>query len=169
VSAEALTWAFRQGGHTHLGEIYIIKPATRFLLVTLADRCNHEGVAWPGYQDLAYRTGYTTRRVMQLMATLIKSGLVEKVERQGERGRQTSNLYVLHFERGVGFHEIGRRVDRVARYNATLPREPMVAQSDDDGAACGQVCAQPVDNSLEHAQEFHPPPKTYAEVKNGSN
>lgn len=153
MSAEALTWAFRQSGHTFNDEWHAIKPNERFLLVALADRANHEGTCWPGYKDLAYRTGYTPRRVMQLIARLVKSGLVEKIERSGQRGRQTSNLYVLHFERGVAFAEVGRRVDRVARYNASLPREPMVAEP---GEACGQPCGQPVDNSQEHSTKFHP-------------
>lgn len=134
LSAEALTWAFRQSGHRFGDEFHDIKPPERFLLVTLADRANHEGVCWPGYTDLAYRTGYTTRRVMQLMTRLLRSGLVEKIERTGQRGRQTSNLYVLHFERGVPMAEIGRRVDRVARYNAGLSREPIVAGEGDPGA-----------------------------------
>ena len=134
MSAEALTWAFRQSGHRHGDEYHEIKPPERFLLVTLADRANHEGTCWPGYSDLAYRTGYTQRRVMQLMARLIRAGLVEKIERTGQRGRQTSNLYVLHLERGVPMAEIGRRVDRVARYNASLSREPIVAGEGNPGA-----------------------------------
>ena len=143
MSAEALTWAFRQSGHRHGDEYHEIKPAARFVLVTLADRANHEGVCWPGYGDLAYRTGYTKRRVMQLIAQLVRSGLIEKIERTGQRGRQTSNLYVLHLERGVPMAEIGRRVDRVARYNASLSREPIVAGEGQPGAVVSEESEAP--------------------------
>jgi len=156
MSAEALTWAFRQSVHRHGGESHTIKPAAKFLLVCLADRANHEGTCWPGYSDLAYRTGYSSRRIMQLMNVLVRSGLVERVERAGQRGRQTSNLYVLHFERGIGFSEIGRRVQRTSEYNASLPREPMSAVDPADDPACVQVCGQPVDNVTRAVQEFHP-------------
>jgi len=145
VSAEALTWAFRQNS---------LKPAERFVLVVLADRANQEGVCWPGYKDIAFRTGYTERRVQQLVGALVRTGLVEKSARTGQRGRQTSNLYILRFERGVGFSEIGRRVHRVAEYNASLPR------SDED---CGQPCGQPEKSEEFQGRKFqgrkksHPP------------
>lgn len=141
-----------------------MKTAERFVLVTLADRANQEGVCWPGYKDIAYRTGYTPRRIMTLIGRLMKAGLVEKVERSGRRGQQTSNLYILHFERGVPMAEVGRRIDRVARYNATLPREPLVAGQQPDG---GQVCGKPVDNSKEVSEEFHPPHDTTKGDQNG--
>lgn len=166
MSAEAITWAFRQSGHRFNDEYHAIKPPQRFLLVTLADRANHEGVCWPGYSDLAYRTGYTQRRVMQLMNQLVRSGLVERVERTGTRGRQTSNLYVLHFERGCGMAEIGRRIDKVARYNASLSREPVAAG---DGDPCGQVCEQPVDNSDPPIPDISSPSNSYLEAKYGHN
>jgi len=147
MSAEALTWAFRQnGGHKFNDAYHVIKPSARFVLVCLADRANHEGACWPSYGDIGYRTGYTKRRVMQLIGQLVKAGLVEVIQRKGQHGRTTSNLYVLHFERGTGMAEIGRRVDRVARYNASLPREPMVAEegaeprqavTEEQGTACG--------------------------------
>ena len=110
------------------------------MLVVLADRANQEGVCWPGYKDIAFRTGYSERRVQQLVAGLVRTGLVEKSERTGQRGRQTSNLYILRLERGVGFSEIGRRVQRVAEYNASLPRSP---------DACGQPCGE-----LSEGEEF---------------
>ncbi len=135
MSAEALTWAFRQ---------HSLRPPERFVLVTLADRANQEGVCWPGYGDLAYRTGYTVRRVQQLMGTLVRSGLVEKVEREGQRGQRRSNLYVLHLERGTGMAEIGRRVERVARFNASLPRDP----------SCEQPGGNPVDFENEGGRNF---------------
>ena len=136
MSAEALTWAFRQNS---------LKPAERFVLVVLADRANQEGVCWPGYKDIAFRTGYTERRVQQLVGALVRTGLVEKSERTGQRGRQTSNLYILRLERGVGFSEIGRRLQRVAEYNASLPR------SDED---CGQPCGELPDSEEFQGRKF---------------
>ena len=165
MSAEALTWAFRQAGHNFLGEAHAMKPAERFVLVCLADRANQEGVAWPGYADIAYRTGYSKRRVITLLARLVSAGLVEKIERSGTRGRQTSNLYGLHFERGVPMAEVGRRIDRVARYNATLPREPVIAGELDgpvDNSA--ESVDKSVDNSESQTQDFHPPLMTADEV-----
>ena len=165
MSAEALTWAFRQGGGHSFGEsIHTIKPPARFVLVTLADRANHEGVCWPGYTDIAYRTGYSVRRVQQLINALVRAGLVERVQRTGQHGRQTSNLYVLHLERGVRFAEIGRRVQRVAEYVASMPREPMVAGDE----ACGQVCGQPVDESNIDDGKFRGRKNTYAAPESDS-
>lgn len=155
VSAEALTWAFRQsGGHFYAGTQHEVRPPARFVLVCLADRANHEGACWPGYVDIGYRTGYSTRRVQQLINALVTAGLVERLARTGHRGQQTSNLYVLHMERGTGAAEIGRRIQRASEYNATLPREPMIADA----------CEQLVDNLCTSPEteygKFHPPPKS---------
>jgi hypothetical protein len=113
LSHDALTWAYRQA---------MLRPSCRFVLVTLADRANHEGVCWPSHADLAERTGYTVRSVLRCLDELVQRGLVERIARQGHSGRATSSLYVLHMERGHGMAAVGARMQLSAEAHARLRR-----------------------------------------------
>lgn len=147
MSVEGVLWAFRQ---------HECKPTERFVLVALGDRANHEGVCWPSYSDLAWRTGYSERRCQQAISTLVRYGLIERVLRRGKSGRQTSSLYVLHYERGTDIGEIGRRLKRVAQHKASLPR----------GNGQGEIYGDmPVDNSHEGDAIFRPVENTKTEQK----
>lgn len=86
MSKPALDWAFRLDHLT---------PPEKLVLVALAKMSNTEGASWPSQATLAEMTGYSRRRVQQILRSLIRHGCVEVIARTAERGRQTSNYYLL--------------------------------------------------------------------------
>jgi hypothetical protein len=89
VSFPAFVWA-----SSHLPTAGL-PPSERLTLLVLADLSNKAGVTWPSYARLSTRTGLSERRCQQAITRLIELGLVERVWRTGQRGRQTSNMYRL--------------------------------------------------------------------------
>lgn len=96
MSHEAVMWALRQDATS----------TEKFVLMLLAERSNHEGVSWPGYNNIAELTSFTPRTVKRACSALVERGLVEIHERYAQNGRQTSNLYLLRLDRGRALSEI---------------------------------------------------------------
>lgn len=88
MSRMALEWCFAQDHLT---------PSERLVLAYLAHRSNSEGTCFPSQTTVSRCTGFTRRRVQQLLRSLIRHGAIEAISRTGERGRQTSNLYLLRY------------------------------------------------------------------------
>lgn len=82
---EYTTWAYKQK----------LPSTTKFVLVVIADRANHEGVCWPSRKDIAERTGLSERSVTRAIDELKSDGLIQVKEQRRKDGYKTNNLYQL--------------------------------------------------------------------------
>lgn len=80
-------------------KLKIGNPARKLVLLKLADNANDDGVCFPSYANIAEHCEMSKRSAISHINALIEMGLVSKKERKTENGN-TSNLYILHLERG---------------------------------------------------------------------
>lgn len=71
-----------------------LPAVAKFVLVSLADQANDQGVCWPSIATLASRTSYSVRAVQNALRWLQDRGLLEV-----EIGAMKANRYTLHVER----------------------------------------------------------------------
>lgn len=71
-----------------------LPAVAKFVLVSLADQANDQGVCWPSIATLASRTSYSVRAVQNALRWLQDRGLLEV-----EIGAMRANRYTLHIER----------------------------------------------------------------------
>lgn len=81
-----LNWAYK---------IRHIKPAEKFVLVTMADHANKDGTLFPGVESIAVDCNMSARNLRRLVKTLEGHGLVRTAHRYREDGSFQSNLYSL--------------------------------------------------------------------------
>lgn len=68
--------------------------ATRKLIaLSLADQATDEGICWPSVRSICERCGVGDSQVREHILALVTDGILEKTNRTGENGRQTSNLF----------------------------------------------------------------------------
>lgn len=79
MSFEAVSWALKESGH--FGTDLLV-------LISLAERANESGEAWPSHKDLAKRSRVSERQIRRSMKKLIESGEVEQIHRYSP-GRPT--------------------------------------------------------------------------------
>lgn len=85
MSFECVNWAYEQE----------LKPGPKFVLVTLANIADQNGVGYPGQQYIAQRTGFTDRSVLSHLAYLEERGLIKRSRRTTAIGTRTSDLSQL--------------------------------------------------------------------------
>lgn len=91
MSHEATNWAFKQRG---------LKPATKIVLLALADRHNPDFGCFPSKSTLAKDCELSERSVYDQLKILEKMGLVYiEPNKELVRGQYVSNRYILAFER----------------------------------------------------------------------
>jgi biotin operon repressor len=91
MSVAAMTWALSQW----------LDPGPKMVLVAIADRVNHKGdddSGFPSLDDIADTACQSRRSVQRHIAALEEMGLLVKLFRHAEGGRQTSNLYRINME-----------------------------------------------------------------------
>ena len=90
MSHEATNWAFKQKG---------LKPATKIVLLALADRHNPDHGCFPSKRLLADDCEMSERAVYAHIKALEDAGLINVEEAaQKHRGQYASNRYILGFE-----------------------------------------------------------------------
>lgn len=72
-----------------------LPTATKFVLVSLADQANDDGVCWPGQESIARRTGLTSRAVRNNLNALREGGWIEITRRAGDGAGRQTNVYRL--------------------------------------------------------------------------
>lgn len=72
-----------------------LKPATKLLLVKIADYSNEHGQSWPSQQLLATMCEISIRSVIDHIALLEDRGIITVTRRTTDEGYRTSNLYTL--------------------------------------------------------------------------
>lgn len=81
-----MTWAYKQN----------VSTGAKFVLVTLANFADGNGVCFPGQQRLCSMTGQGERSVRRHLEQLELLGIITIQERRRADGSKTSNLYQLH-------------------------------------------------------------------------
>lgn len=84
VTAMAMAWMRKTGS-----------PATKCVLMALADHANDDGVCWPGQEAISRKTEMSVRSVRNHLEKLVEAGHVRVEERRRADGSKTSNLYVI--------------------------------------------------------------------------
>ena len=69
-------------------------PASKMVLLKLADNANDKGECWPSYENIAEVCEMSRRSAINHVEKLIEQGLLRKVERKGPKGN-SSNQYFL--------------------------------------------------------------------------
>lgn len=87
MSHEATAWAWKIRG---------LKPATKIVLLHLADRHNPDNGCFPSIRRLAEDCEMSVRSVHTHITQLEDAGLVKRTARVRESGQQSSNEYVLN-------------------------------------------------------------------------
>ena len=82
MSFQCINWAYEQD----------LKPGPKFVLVTLANIVDKNGMGYPGQQYIARRTGFTERSVLSHLACLEERGLIKRSRRTSAIGTRTSDL-----------------------------------------------------------------------------
>ena len=89
MSHEATNWAFQQKG---------LNPATKILLLQLADRHNPDLGCFPSLKRLCIDCEMTKPTVIKHLNILRDRNLITINAAYNTKGGQTSNRYILHFE-----------------------------------------------------------------------
>jgi len=93
MSVQAITWAFAQ---TDLpGSREDRRSSSKFLLLTLANYADADGVCWPSIARLAQDTLLSKRTVQRRLRDLSEACLIEIGPRRRRNGSQASNSYHL--------------------------------------------------------------------------
>ena len=71
-------------------------PLRKLVLLKLADNASDQGECWPSYQYIADQCEISRRAVVGHINALIKTGVLSKTLRKGEKGN-SSNIYLLNF------------------------------------------------------------------------
>lgn len=88
-------------------------PGERHILLLLATHANGPDTPWPSVQTIATESGYTGRRVQQILQSLEAKGVII---RNGIGGRSMTNSYELrlHVNHEAGFAEIAQTTKPVS-------------------------------------------------------
>lgn len=86
MSIHALSWAWQQP---------VKDPASKLILLKLADQANDHGECWPARCTIADECGVSVATVKRRIAALAAAGLLDVEERRRDDGSQSSNLYRL--------------------------------------------------------------------------
>ena len=93
MSHKALIWATQQRG---------LKPATKLLLIQLADHHNPVNGCFPGQELLSEECEMSVRSVRDHLGILESKGLIRRIKSGGSGSRRPSDRYVFPFEDSVG-------------------------------------------------------------------
>lgn len=150
MSWEACAWATRKG------KDYELEPATRFVMLTMANYADKEGNdIYPSLATMELDTGYSERTIRRHIKTLIAVGLVAYgdqsilTDNPRYRNDKLPKVYRFLFERegssrGVDFGNFGRlpsarQTPAKPRPDTVTPREEAAAGEDtqgDDRTSC---------------------------------
>ena len=115
MSFECVNWAYEQQG---------LKAGPKFVLVTLANICNQDGLCYPGQIYLAKRTAFKERSIWNHLDTLETLKLIKRSRRKSADGRRTSDWYQLQ----VPWHEVPPARD-AGRPKATRKKQQTYPQN----------------------------------------
>lgn len=115
MSNAALNWAF---------EMTVGSPASKSVLIALANRANSEGTCWPGIECLKADTELSRRSVIAQVKKLQALGLISIEHRGGDGKGRKSNVYLLHL--GGNVHDVHQQCAPPAQLSAPPAPEPII-------------------------------------------
>lgn len=139
MSHQATNWAMQQRD---------MKPATKTVLLCLADRHNPEKGCFPSHKRIAADACMSERSVRNHLATLEAMGLLRRVKGTGGRIKRAATRYVFAFE--DGFDAVprpaerrpiteSRRQKRPESRRQILPANPVKEPQKEEGAREARV------------------------------
>jgi len=78
---------------SHVWEVTNLNTYEKFVLLALADYCNHNLVAWPSVQTLAEKVRMSKNGVRNILERLVAMGALEVKHRKQKNGLNRSSLY----------------------------------------------------------------------------
>ena len=90
--------------------IKVGNPLRKLVLLKLADNANDDGICFPSYQYIADVCEISKASARTHIDALIQMGFVSKKARKNKDG-SSSNLYVLHLEKGMPADSTGMPAD----------------------------------------------------------
>lgn len=90
--------------------IKVGNPLRKLVLIKLADNANDDGICFPSYQYIADVCEISKASARTHIDALIKMGFVSKKARKNKDG-SSSNLYLLHLEKGMPADSTGMPAD----------------------------------------------------------
>jgi hypothetical protein len=97
MSFQAMTWAVKQE----------LPAMQKIVLLMMANRANPEtGACFPSVKTLSKECGMAIRSITNQIMILKDTGLISVVNQFERDGRQTSNSYVLNFDKVIKFRDI---------------------------------------------------------------
>ena len=92
--------------------IKVGNPLRKLVLIKLADNANDDGICFPSYQYIADVCEISKASARTHIDALIKMGFVSKKARKNKDG-SSSNLYLLHLEKGMPADSTGMPADSI--------------------------------------------------------
>ena len=92
--------------------IKVGNPLRKLVLLKLADNANDDGICFPSYQYIADVCEISKASARTHIDALIQMGFVSKKARKNKDG-SSSNLYVLHLEKGMPADSTGMPADSI--------------------------------------------------------
>ncbi len=87
MSVQGITWAYKQDA----------RAGPKFVLVTLANVADKDGVCYPSQKWLADETGQGERSVRRHLDWLEKAGLISRATRRRDDGSKRSDIFYLNW------------------------------------------------------------------------
>lgn len=123
-----------------------LPPATKLVLLKLADRANDDGECWPGMASVASQCCISERTLMRHLDALEEIGLLQKSKRKDDSGRQMPNVYTLNLE-----YQPGDKLSPGDDEPGDKPGESRVTTVSPDKEL--KLFIEPTDINHKHAQE----------------
>lgn len=130
MSHKALIWATQQRG---------LKPATKLLLIQLADHHNPVNGCFPGQELLADECEMSVRSVREHLGILEDKGLIRRIKSGGSGSRRPSDRYVFPFEDGEG-------ATKGSASTAKNTGKTVSHEGENTGSSASEIPAKPRDN-----------------------
>ncbi|OBX06204.1 helix-turn-helix domain-containing protein [Gallibacterium genomosp. 3] len=119
--------------------IKVGNPLRKLVLLKLADNANDDGICFPSYQYIADVCEISKASARTHIEALIQMGFISKKARKNKDG-SSSNLYVLHLDKGVPADSIAMLGDST----------PMPADSIGGVLADSTITSHSINQSINH-------------------
>lgn len=118
---------------------HVLTPMQKIVLMVLCSYANDNNIAFPSYKTIAADSGYSRRKVIDVIGELIELGCIRKIERKTAKGDNAANDYEVLIG-GEGFtlpDEDNSEGGAQRAPGGSACHSPGGAQHSPGGGACG--------------------------------